>query len=67
MNQEGLNSPRSAETARDLELDFGHAHLPFGLIVGEGDLWITGEVQHLVRPILKTPQEVSNSNYDKLR
>ena len=47
---EGLNSPRSAETARDLELDFGHAHLLFGLIVGE--------VQHLARPILKTPHEV---------
>jgi len=42
----GLGELGVAEAAGDLLLDFAHAQVPFGAIVGEGDVRVSGEQQH---------------------
>ena len=45
---EGLSAPEGAKAAGDLLLDLGHAHGPFGEVVGERHPGVGHEAQHIV-------------------
>jgi len=58
--REGLASLPAAEAARYLLLELGHAHVPLGLVVGEGDRAVLEEGQYPVLVLLEPVEQVDD-------
>jgi hypothetical protein len=49
------------EGADDLEVDLGHSHFAFGVLVGEGDLRILEKTQAPLFPFVQASKEVDGA------